>query len=126
MNIYIVIFAGGGFGAVLRFLVSSLVSRHHPGSAFPWGTLAVNLTGAFLIGLIIELGALKLNLSQTSRAFLVTGILGGFTTFSAFSLETTLLLSKGAYAPAASYIALSVIATVALVFAAMLLMRQIV
>ena len=99
-----------------RFALSSLITRQ-TASDFPWGTLIVNLLGGLLIGGLMELGALKLNFNSPARYFLVTGVLGGFTTFSAFSLETMLMLTKGVYASVALYIGLSVVGTVLLAFA---------
>ena len=67
-------------------------------TAFPWHTLTVNVLGCFIMGLLVELMALKLNVGNEMRAFLTTGILGGFTTFSAFSLDFALLVERKAYA----------------------------
>lgn len=118
----ILVFLGGGLGAVTRHSLSTFVMRYASGG-FPWGTLAVNLIGAFLIGLIIELSALRLSLSQDMKLLLVTGILGGFTTFSAFSLETVLLLQRGDWGQALAYVLMSVLGCVALVYAGMTAIR---
>lgn len=114
---YLLIFLGGGLGSVARFFTSSVIGKYS-GINFPWGTLGVNLIGAFLIGLIVEILGLKLNLPENWRFFLVTGFLGGFTTFSAFSLESSLMLSKGEYVNLIAYISLSVIGTITLVLLA--------
>jgi CrcB protein len=111
---YLAVFIGGGLGAVFRLFVSSQAVKHL-GSGFPWGTLAVNLIGAVLIALVIELGALKFQISEQLKYLLVTGFLGGFTTFSAFSLETASMWMRGDIAPAILYAAISVIGTVGLV-----------
>lgn len=114
MASFLFIFLGGGLGAMARYGVS-VATRAAALETFPWATLAVNLVGAFIIGLIIAIGekyALPLNI----KLFLVTGVLGGFTTFSAFSLESAAMLQRGDYAMCAAYIAASVIGTIAFVF----------
>ena len=92
--------AGGAAGSVLRYLVSMLAAVHL-GAGFPWGTLAVNIAGSAAIGLLGGIG-----LGGDLRLLLVTGLLGGFTTFSAFSLETGLLWERGWWL-AAAYVAAS-------------------
>ena len=99
------IFLGGGAGALLRVWLGSLIGRTAGGS-FPFGTLAVNLIGCFAIGLLVSL--FGRGEGSFVRALLVPGLLGGFTTFSAFSLETALMSERGAYAMLAFYIAASV------------------
>ncbi len=120
---FLLIFLGGGLGSVSRFACSSLAGRVM-GLQFPYGTLAVNLIGAFLIGIIVELMALKLSAPDHMRLLLVTGFLGGFTTFSAFSLETALMLQRGDYRQMLCYVLASVIGTVALVLCGTWLVRQ--
>lgn len=117
------IFLGGGAGALARYGFAAFVGRHM-GTGFPWGTLAVNLAGAFLMGLIVELLALKIQLPPAAKLLLTTGFLGGFTTFSAFSLESALMLQKGDYWPLALYIGLSVAGTIAVLLVAMQLVRS--
>jgi len=80
--------AGGAIGSVLRYLIS-LLAVAHLGTGFPWGTLAVNVIGSGAIGVLAGLGV-----GGGARLLLVTGLLGGFTTFSAFSLETGLLWGR--------------------------------
>ncbi len=84
---------GGGIGAVLRYSVGEWIHRIS-GPLFPWGTLTVNLAGCFLIGIIWELSNTTL-LSPQFRLFVMTGLLGAFTTFSTFSLETLNLIRDG-------------------------------
>jgi CrcB protein len=112
---YLLIFLGGGTGAVARYGVSTLMGTKF-GTDFPWGTLTVNLIGAFLIGLFVEIAALRWQTTHhLLTLLLVTGFLGGFTTFSAFSLEAALMWQKGDFLNLAAYIGVSVIGTVALV-----------
>jgi CrcB protein len=93
---------GGAIGAALRHLVN-IWSGHAFGLAFPWHTLIVNVLGCFAMGVLVELMALRLNVSNEMRAFLTTGILGGFTTFSAFAIDFTLLVERKAYGFAGAY-----------------------
>lgn len=106
---------GGALGSILRYLVGFLTLRWF-GPNFPWGTLAVNVLGSFAIGLLSEMIARRFNASMELRVFLVTGILGGFTTFSSFSLDTMFLLERGAIASMVGY----VLATLCLSFLAIL------
>lgn len=92
---------GGAMGAAARYHLGGAIGR---GSAFPWGTLAVNILGGVLMGVLMARAP-----SETSRLLLGVGVLGGFTTFSAFSLETVTLLQRGAAAIAFGYVAASVI-----------------
>jgi CrcB protein len=89
------IFAGGGLGAVLRYELGGWVQAHG-GSAFPWGTFAVNALGCFAIGLVATWIDERAGGGPELRAFLLTGVLGGFTTFSAFGLETWRLAEEAA------------------------------
>jgi len=107
---------GGALGAVSRYAMSGAIA-HRYGADFPWPTLAVNLLGALIIGFIAEYFAFHGEAHENLRLFLVTGILGGFTTFSAFSMETSLLIQRGDLLAALAYVGVSVIGTVALVIA---------
>lgn len=123
MNLsYLMVFLGGGLGAISRLAVSSFVDKH-AGQDFPWATLVVNLMGAFVVGVIVELLALRFEASSTLRSLLVTGFLGGFTTFSAFSLESALMLSRGDYLVLAAYATASVVGTIFLVITAIYFVR---
>jgi CrcB protein len=113
---------GGALGSVGRYAAASAVG-HAVGTAFPWGTLAVNVVGGFVIGALAELFALRWDASPETRAFLVTGILGGFTTFSAFSLELALMVERHAWLPAAAYVAASVALSLLATFAGMWALR---
>jgi fluoride exporter len=116
------IFLGGGLGALTRHY-SVLGAARLLGDAFPYGTLFVNVLGSFLIGVIIELGALKWQVSPELRALMVTGFLGGFTTFSAFSLDVLKLADTGHATAAAVYAGASVFLSLLAVFAATHLLR---
>jgi CrcB protein len=116
--------AGGGIGAAARYGVN-IWSGRVLGAEFPWHTLIVNVAGCFVMGLLTGLMALKLNLSQEMRAFLTTGVLGGFTTFSAFSLDFALLVERKATFAAGAYAAGSVLLSLAAVFAGLHLMRAV-
>jgi CrcB protein len=101
------LFVGGGLGAVLRFALGSWVLAR-AGEGFPWGTLAVNWLGCLAIGLVAALMAATPH-APALRLFLVTGVLGGFTTFSAFGLETFELLADGESGRAFLYVGGSVL-----------------
>lgn len=122
------IFLGAGLGGVLRHGVNLFCLRQF-GPGFPWGTLSVNVIGSFLIGclaawLAFRAGPLSgADGGQNLRLFLVTGLLGGFTTFSAFSLDFALLWERGAMAQAGVYVLASVGLSLAGVFAGLLVVR---
>jgi CrcB protein len=104
----IAVAAGGATGAVCRFALASWVSQGM-GRGFPYGTLLVNILGCFAMGVLFVLLVERLPAPPVWRAALMTGLLGGFTTFSAFSVETLGLLEEHAYAKATLYVAASVI-----------------
>ena len=109
MNHIIVIAAGGALGAVLRFFVSSGVYQWL-GRGFPFGTLAVNVIGSFLIGLLTEALVLqRIAITLEYRAAILVGLFGSFTTFSTFSLETLYLVEQGNYVKASLNIIVSVV-----------------
>ncbi len=118
MNVILAVAAGGALGATGRFLVGKMMFQLM-GPGYPWGTFTVNIIGSFLIGLLVELFALKFNLSNQWQAFLVVGVLGGFTTFSAFSLEVGLMLQKDQLSSAAIYAFGSVVLGLVALFAGM-------
>jgi fluoride exporter len=101
---------GGALGSLARYAIATVLAERlaHP---FPWMTLLVNVAGSFIIGLLASLGAHGVRALDTpdARAFLMVGILGGFTTFSSFSLQTLELAQKGAWGMAAGYVVLSVV-----------------
>jgi len=108
---YLFVALGGALGSVLRFWLSTQFERRL-GEAFPWGTIAVNVTGSFLIGLCFALkdAAGQPLLGPSARALVIVGVLGGYTTFSAFSLQTLNLFRNGQPGLAAANILLSVFA----------------
>ncbi|MBR0555375.1 fluoride efflux transporter CrcB [Ciceribacter sp. L1K23] len=102
---------GGASGSVCRYLVGLLTLRWF-GPAFPWGTLTVNVVGSLAIGLFAELVARRFNASAELRLLMITGFLGGFTTFSAFSLDFISLFERGATVAAVTYLVASVLLSV--------------
>ena len=112
-------------GGALRHTVNTACARYC-GLAFPWGTVTVNILGSFLMGVIAGWLAFKAQegWSQPLRLFLTTGILGGFTTFSAFSLDAALLIERNAYALAAAYLLGSVTASLVALFLGLALFRS--
>jgi CrcB protein len=116
---------GGAIGAVARYLVGVQALRLF-GPAFPWGTLIVNIAGSFAMGVIIAMFAHKLQASQEVRGFLTTGVLGGFTTFSAFSLDFAVLAERKAVAAAGLYVLGSVGLSILALFAGMWIIRAVI
>jgi CrcB protein len=114
--------AGGALGSAARYLVNVAAGRLL-GPEFPWGTLTVNIAGSFVMGLMIALMAMKMQVSQEVRAFITTGILGGFTTFSAFSLDFAVLVERREAGLAALYVIASVALSLAAIFAGLKLGR---
>ncbi|CAM5397413.1 MULTISPECIES: fluoride efflux transporter CrcB [Sphingobium] len=119
---YLLVFVGSGIGGMLRHAVGLLALRCF-GAAFPFGTLAINIVGSFLIGLVAEYWALKTGLPPSVRLFLTTGVIGGFTTFSTFSLEAVLLWERGQPLLAVTYVTASILLSIAALFAAHWLIR---
>jgi CrcB protein len=114
---------GGALGAVLRFMLSSVTVRLF-GTGFPWGTFAVNLLGCFAMGVVASLVLLRADpYWQRNAPLLMTGILGGFTTFSAFALETHQLIERERLVAAAAYAGGSVVLGVAALVAGLALGR---
>ena len=115
MTNLLLVAAGGAIGAALRHL-SGIAALRIMGAGFPWGTLFVNVLGSFIMGLFIAWMVKKTGVSNDMRLFVATGILGGFTTFSAFSLDVADMVERGAMGGAFIYIAASVIISLAAVF----------
>src|ERR1700742_3354188 len=108
LMILLMVALGGGLGAVLRFVVASTIQSASWGG-YPWGIFIVNITGGLAMGIIVEMAALKISMTPEVRSFLTVGVLGGYTTFSTYSLDSVLLIQRGAYASAAAYIVGSVV-----------------
>ncbi|GKX34343.1 MAG: putative fluoride ion transporter CrcB [Rhizobiaceae bacterium MnEN-MB40S] len=119
---FLIVALGGAVGASLRHLTSLLTLRWF-GPGFPWGTLTVNIVGSFLMGVFIELLARKFDSSQELRLLIATGIMGGFTTFSAFSLDVAVMWERGATLTAAGYVLASVALSILALFAGLALVR---
>jgi CrcB protein len=114
--------AGGALGSAARYLVG-VGSGKLFGTDFPLGTLIINVTGSFLMGLFVGLFAVKWDLSQAVRAFLTVGICGGYTTFSTFSLDAYFLIERGEVVASFAYIVGSVALSVGALIAALRLVR---
>lgn len=114
---------GGAIGAALRHL-ANVAALRLVGSAFPWGTMAINIVGSLAMGVFIELLARRFNASSDLRLFVATGILGGFTTFSAFSLDVAVLWERGDMIPALGYALTSVAGSILALFLGLWLARS--
>lgn len=115
MTNLLLVAAGGAIGASLRHL-SGIVALRIMGVGFPWGTLFVNVLGSLLMGLFVAWMTKKCGVSNDMRFFVATGILGGFTTFSAFSLDVANMIERGEMGGAFAYISASVIISLVAVF----------
>ena len=123
MTGFLVVFLGGGIGAALRHGVNILVARLI-GTSFPWSTLIENVSGSLVMGVLAGYFAFKGGVSQPWRLFLTTGILGGYTTFSAFSLDVALLYERGETGLAALYVLASVALAIGGLFVGLALVRH--
>ena len=110
-------------GSAARYL-SALAATRLFGPAFPWGTLFVNLFGSFLMGVVVEVLARRFDASNELRLLLAVGVLGGFTTFSSFTLEAAVLAERGSLALAFAYVAGSVLLGLSALFAGLALARS--
>jgi fluoride exporter len=120
--LYLIVFLGAGMGGALRHGVNVGATRFF-GYGFPFGTFIVNILGSFVMGAFAGYFAFRPGIPQHLRLFLTTGLLGGFTTFSAFSLDAALLIERHNYALAAGYIVGSVAASVSALFFGLALFR---
>jgi len=121
MGPYLIVFAGAGLGGMARHAVNMAGARL--GYAFPWATISVNVAGSILMGVLAGWFALKTGAPQHVKLFLTTGVLGGFTTFSAFSFDMFAMIERGQWAGAAAYALVSVIGALALFALGFWLMR---
>lgn len=124
MNSLFPVMIGGAIGAGARHLVGqAMLARLGPG--FPWWTLTINITGSLLMGLLIGVLARSSDSAETARLFIGVGVLGGFTTFSSFSMEFWMLFERGQNAQAAAYVLASAIGAVAACGLGLFVMRQV-
>lgn len=126
MKLLLLACAGGALGAGARYLVGvGVMKALGPTAAFPWATLSVNVVGSFLMGVFIEALALRFGGSPELRTFVATGILGGFTTFSAFSLDFVSLVSRKQEMAAGLYVMSSVMLSILALYAGLMVARQV-
>lgn len=121
---FAIVFLGAGAGGAARHGVNLAVA-HLLGLGFPWATLSINILGSFLMGVLTEMFVVRAGLPQELRLFLTTGILGGFTTFSTFSLDAVGLWERGELSAAFFYAGASVLLAFVAVFAGMILVRAV-
>lgn len=122
---FVIVFLGAGLGGAARHGTNILAARLF-GTGFPFGTLTANLIGSLLMAVIMETFALRSGLSMQARLFLTTGVLGGYTTFSTFTLDAMLRIQRGEWAMAATYILASVVGGLMAFALGMALVRQVV
>ncbi len=123
MSTVLYVALGGAIGASARHVLGSLISRATP-TGFPYGTFSVNILGGFLMGLLVGWLAARSSGEESLRLFLGVGVLGGFTTFSAFSLDAVLMLKTKAYPQFMAYVGGSVILSIAALFLGLILARK--
>ena len=124
MSVYLTVFLGAGVGGAMRHAVNSLAVSLM-GIGFPYGTMTVNIVGSFVMGFMVEWFARKVDPGQSWRLFLTTGMLGGFTTFSTFSLDSALFYERGQYGLGALYVGGSVLVSLVCVFAGLATVRAV-
>ncbi|MDE1147563.1 MAG: fluoride efflux transporter CrcB [Azospirillaceae bacterium] len=125
MNQIVAVAVGGALGSVMRYLSQVWLARWL-GNGFPWGTLFVNVAGSLVMGILVEAAAKAWSPSPEFRTFLTVGVLGGFTTFSSFSLDVGTLVERGDFAPALVYFAATLVVGVGSLFLGMALVRVVV
>jgi CrcB protein len=116
VNNFLIVFVGGGIGAILRYFINNISGNmflSNSNYGFPWGTFVANILGSFLIGLVVGLFDSSILNSEQLKLFIIVGILGGFTTFSSFSLETVNMLQAGYYMKSVIHISSSTILAIA-------------
>ena len=122
---YLIVFVGAGIGGAARHGMNIWAARLL-GSHFPWHTLVINILGSIVMGLITGWFAERVGAAAHYRLFLATGVMGGFTTFSAFSLEVSSMIERGDYLTAGGYILASLAISVSAVFAGLALVRALI
>lgn len=120
---FLIVFVGGGIGAALRHGFNLAFARLL-GTAFPYATMFENVTGSLVMGLLVAYFAFRGGIPQHWQLFLTTGILGGYTTFSTFSLDTALLYERGQFGLAAVYVLLSVALSIGGLFTGLAIVRN--
>ncbi len=121
MGLVLAVAAGGALGSLARYGLGAWIGS--PSGGFPFAILAVNVLGSFAMGVVAGIGGSKAGLSPEVQTFLAVGVLGGFTTFSAFSLDAATLIQRGDWGLAALYVCGSVILSVGALFAGLALVR---
>ena len=125
MTRFLIVAAGGALGAMARYGTGVVVGRLFGNMAWPWATLSVNIVGGLLMGALTGWLAFRGGLhAESIRLFAAVGILGGFTTFSAFSLETALMIEKRQIALAGGYVAASVVLSILALFIGLMVARR--
>jgi fluoride exporter len=124
MTRLLLVAAGGALGASARWGAGVLAQRLAPGAAWPWATFGVNVLGGLLMGLLVGWLAARSTGGDAVRLFAAVGVLGGFTTFSAFSMETALMIERKHLGLAAGYVAASVVFSVASLFLGLMIARR--
>ncbi|HKY80118.1 MAG TPA: fluoride efflux transporter CrcB [Sphingobium sp.] len=125
MNNILLVMGGGAMGSLARYELGRLAGRAMPGALWPWGTFAANVLGGFAMGLLAGwLARFSAGWGEPVRLLVAVGVLGGFTTFSSFSLEVVLMMERGQFGLALAYAALSVIVAVAALVGGLSLMRS--
>lgn len=125
MTRLLIVAAGGALGAVARYGVAVWAQRLFPAAQWPWATLTVNVVGGLLMGLLAGWLAFRGGVhGESLRLFAAVGVLGGFTTFSAFSLEAALMIERRQTAMAGGYVAASVVLSIAALFIGLMVARR--
>jgi CrcB protein len=125
MTRFLLVAIGGALGSMARYGVGLMAGRLFPGAALPLGTLTVNVVGGLVMGLVAGWLAARGGAGQESiRVFAAVGVLGGFTTFSAFSLETALMIERRQLGLAAAYVGVSVVVAIAALFLGLMVARR--
>ena len=125
MTRFLIVAAGGALGAVARYGVGAWAQRLFPTAQWPWATLLVNVIGGLLMGLLAGWLAFRSGThSENLRLFAAVGVLGGFTTFSAFSLEAALMIERRQTAMAGGYVLVSVVLSIAALFLGLMVARR--
>jgi CrcB protein len=126
MNNILLVMSGGAVGALARYQLGRLAGHMLPGASWPWGTFAANVLGGFAMGLLAGwLARFNTSSGEAVRLLLAVGVLGGFTTFSSFSLETVLMIERGQMAMALGYALFSVVAAIAALIGGLSLVRSV-